>query len=111
MLHLRRLVLALLAVGVFTHLKQLHHAAIFVGQYMTVLHIQTGEISEATAHYEVAWRGGKAVRPQDHFAFIRAVRILLGGGDSEIIPPDTRPHDILLVVPPLLPRGGEVSLI
>src|SRR5947209_5987183 len=44
------LLFALCAIGVFAHLHQLHHAAIFMCQDVTVLHIEPGKISEAGTH-------------------------------------------------------------
>jgi hypothetical protein len=42
-------------------LEQLHHAAIFVRQYVAVLDILTRKINEAAAHLEVAWNNVFAV--------------------------------------------------
>jgi hypothetical protein len=45
-------------------LKQLHHAAIFVRQYVAVLHVLAGEIDEAGPHSEVAGGRRKAIGTQ-----------------------------------------------
>src|SRR6266404_1500309 len=71
--------------SVTDHLEQLHHAAVFVRQYVTVLDILTGKINEAAAHLEVAGNHSLLLR-----IGLRIVGIRNARRNPERIPPDIR---------------------
>src|ERR1051325_1134267 len=64
--------------GVGNYLHQLHHAAVFVAQDMTMQNVHAGEIYESSQHLKVAASGNREIIPPDprtrQFYRIRALR-------------------------------------